>query len=138
MHPPSSYHASALSIRLEQRRGYCWSVIVPGFARSIGTKWVWLVCLYCVFGQLILSRHCFPSVQAESSSMSPLTFQLLCAPTRPSFSGAPVSLCIALSHQSGSFNWPVPGPLVCPICSLDTQFFLFRSRLKCCFLREAF
>lgn len=70
--PPSSYRPSALSIRLEPRRGYCWSAIVPGFSRSIGTEQVWLVCLYCVFGQLILSRHCFPSsVQVDSSSVSP-------------------------------------------------------------------
>lgn len=45
---------------------------MPEFSCSIGTEWVWLVCLYCVFGQLILSRHHFPSsIQAERSSVSP-------------------------------------------------------------------
>ena len=141
MHPPSLYWPSALSIRFEQRRGYCWSVRVPGFSRSIGTEWVWLVCLYCVFGQLILSRQdtAFLLLSKWTALLChPLTCHLRCAPTRPSFPGAPVTLCIALSYQSGPFNWPVPGPLVCPTCCLDTQFFLFRSQLKCCFLREAF
>lgn len=88
---------------------------MPGFSHSIGTKWVWLVCLYCVFGQLILSRQFFPSsVQAKSSSVSPPDL--------------PIAMC---SHKT-QLLWGSRHFVHCP-GSLVWAFYLASSWASCMF-----